>query len=66
MVHRVARVQFHLKVTRATIDVHHFFSEVPQFVSLRPLPEADLEKQKLLPDEKCHGLCRLYDENHAK
>ena len=39
--------------TRATIkDVHLFFSEVPQFGSLRPLPKTDLEEKKhLLPDK---------------
>ena len=30
--------------TRATIEVHLFFSEVPQFGSSRPLPKIDLEK----------------------
>ena len=29
--------------TRATIEMHHVFSEVPQFGSLRPLPKTDLE-----------------------
>ena len=33
------------QVTHATmIDVHHFFSEVPQFGSLRPLPKRYSEK----------------------
>ena len=33
-----------------------FFFEVPQFGSLRPLSKPVLEKNKPLPDEKCHGL----------
>ena len=33
-------------MTRATIEVHHFFSEVPQFGSLRPLPGTAVEKNK--------------------
>ena len=33
--------------TRATIEVHHFFSNsTPHFGSLRPLPQTDLEKNK--------------------
>ena len=41
---------------RAKIEVHHFFSNsTPQFGSLRPLPKTDLEKIKLIPDEKSHG-----------
>ena len=37
---------------------HHVFSEDPQFGSLRPLPNTDLEKSKtaMIPDEKSHGL----------
>ena len=32
---------------RATIEVHHFFSDTtPQFGKLRPLPKIDLEKNK--------------------
>ena len=31
---------------RSTIEVHRVFSEVPQFGSLRPLQETDLEKSK--------------------
>ena len=35
--------------TRATTEVHHFFSEVPQVGRLRPLPKTDFEeKLKLL------------------
>ena len=33
--------------TRATIEVHHFFSNTtPQFGSLKPLPKTGLEEQK--------------------
>ena len=33
--------------TRATMEVHHmFFVEVPQFVSLKPLPDTASEKSK--------------------
>ena len=28
-----------------TTEVHHFFSEVPGFGSLRPLPKVDLDKK---------------------
>ena len=42
---------------RATIEMHHFFSVIPNFRSLRHVPKIDLgRKIKLLPDEKCHGL----------
>ena len=39
---------------RATIEVHHFFSNTtPQFGSLRHVPKTDLERNKtaLIPDE---------------
>ena len=43
--------------TNATVEVHHFVSEVPHFWSSRPLPKFDFRtKLKLLPDEKSHGL----------
>ena len=47
-IYRVSHDAFdrELLKTRATIDVHHFFSGVPQFGSLRPLPITDLEKDK--------------------
>ena len=43
---------------RATIEVHRFFSEAPQFGSSSPLPKADLEENKTAttPEEKAHGL----------
>ena len=32
--------------TRATVEVYHFFSEIPQFGSLRPLPKTDFGGKK--------------------
>ena len=44
-------------MTRATIEVHHFFVGAPKYGSLRSLPNTDLEKKsKPLPDEKSYGL----------
>ncbi len=41
-------VRLKLRVsTRATVEVHQFYPEVPQFGSSRPLSKTDLEKNKL-------------------
>ena len=44
--------------TRATIEVHHFLSEVPQFGSLRPLPKTLFgeKKNSYTPDETPHAM----------
>ena len=46
----------------------HFFSEVPQFGSLRYVLTQTLiwRKIKPLPDEKSHGLGTQHNEKHAK
>ena len=50
---QLADLQGALCVPPITSHVPLFFSEVPQFASLRPLPKADIwRKTKLLPDEK--------------
>ena len=52
----VSGLFFDRKSTHATIEVRHFFSDVPQFGSLRPLPQTASEKNQNhrsnLPDEK--------------
>ena len=45
-----------LQQTRATIEMHHSFSEVPHFGSLILLPKTVRGKIKLVPDEKSHSL----------
>ena len=66
---QVATLERYYDATRATmVQVHHFFSEVPQFGSSRKTcldPKTDLEKKNPLPDEKSHGL-GTQRENHAK
>ena len=44
--------------TRATIEVHHFIFEVPEFGNLRPTPKILIWKKikTATPDEKNHSL----------
>ena len=53
--------------TRATIEANVFFSEVPQFGSLRSLPKTDLENKKK-KRYRIHNPMAYYafDEIHAK
>ena len=52
--------------TRATIEVHHFFSsKVPNLRSLRPLPQTDSEKNLSCYRMK-NPIAQVYTGNHNK
>ena len=55
---RSGYIFFQVMKTRAAIEMHHFFSEVPRIWELEISPKSCffLAKIKLLRDEKSHGL----------
>ena len=54
-------------VTWLAKEVHHFFSEIPNFGSLRALPETDLEqKNETATYRMKKSMAQVHNENHAK